>query len=510
MRLIHVMSTDAASQVLVKFETKSLKLKGWQYPTTAAISPKQVFYRNIIPLLLQPITSHLIFCGLFDPKFQEPKKDVDLSAMPRASSSYASRIIQTLGGSNVVYNEISEHQVGRLTRNVSTNDRQPSNYDESFPLFTELIRVLEESATVPTLLSDTNGSGQENMIIPLSNSVVVALNSSIVGSNGSCPDQADMSQLLDSSQSQPLESIRSTGAEVGISTDYVNSDEDLGAAKFRLRCSAGTTHCRIRAKPSLESAEVGDVANAAIIDISGQVGDFYRLADGRGFVKKVVVDAIVWERQDPYKGGANKTVDFLERLLLQELGSLSAWTSYCLLCELLSNWPADFPVAECMSGGILQLLLKVSGLGKLSLNGTSKSTGSKTIASKEIVPKSTPLLASFKRFLLLLGRQNQHLDITVPRSVSNPLSSFALQLTNVASCLFASVKYQALQNKGKAKEVEVLPHIAPIILESSHEYENNTDFVTRIHLPGAAGIEISFDEDTSTEVSSFVIFNIYY
>jgi hypothetical protein len=78
------------------------------------------------------------------------------------------------------------------------------------------------------------------------------------------------------------------------SLDSVNSDNDNGSMRYRLRCSSGTTHCRIRAGPSLESAEVGHLANYSIVDIAGRVGDFYRLADGRGYVKVFVESAVTW------------------------------------------------------------------------------------------------------------------------------------------------------------------------------------------------------------------------
>ena len=50
-----------------------------------------------------------------------------------------------------------------------------------------------------------------------------------------------------------------------------SSDMDSGAVRFKLRCSHGTTHCRIRAGPSLSTPEVGDVADGSAVLIAGQV-----------------------------------------------------------------------------------------------------------------------------------------------------------------------------------------------------------------------------------------------
>jgi hypothetical protein len=236
------------------------------------------------------------------------------------------------------------------------------------------------------------------------------------------------------------------------------------------------------------------------------MGDFYRLSDNRGFVKMSVQDHVAWERLDPYKGGANKNIDFLERLLLFELGSLSAWSAYCLLCSILQNLSV-FSLESDVSGrfvdswspGLLQLLLSTSGIGKCAMSPGGR-VMTKSSYGKELVAKRTPL--SITLHGLLTDYYNKH-DASASLGFMETAESLPAKLISLATYHFTQCRQQFVATKASAVKTESSPTSNRpqfVVLESAHEYENNTDVVMRIHLPGANAIEIVFDEETSTEV----------
>jgi hypothetical protein len=219
---------------------------------------------------------------------------------------------------------------------------------------------------------------------------------------------------------------------LNVDIESTSNSSLTGAVQYRLKCSAGTTHCRIRAGPSLNTAEVGDVVNFSIVEICGAIGDFYRLADGRGFVKISVENTLSWERveQTVAKRTAQLSVEFLDQLLLNELDDLIGWGCYRFLSKLLPDSSASFLSTQDIKQniGLVHLLVKLAGLGKLR---PSKPVSSRKPEGKVDVMKSTPLLVALKKLVNMSGvsRGDQIL--------SGPISPLMLTMIDVASGLFA-------------------------------------------------------------------------
>ena len=300
----------------------------------------------------------------------------------------------------------------------------------------------------------------------------------------------------------------------------MSMDEDAVPPPFpqiRLECMPGTTHCRIRAGPSMQTAEVGDFVSGSITAVISEVGGFYRLADDRGFVKAYVDRAVDWHRVLPpacsgisyadqsskYAKGAKRfelhVADYWESCLLQALEGVVARSAYCLLCTTLNQWPRD--VAFTPDDGEAHLLLKAAGLGMVTYPKNAAKKKRRTLFSKKrqvggIFPgqlASTPLLTSFYH---LLAKQS-----VAPRDgLVTHLCPLALSLMSIAAGILQRTHATRSQHQ------VVLPAtpdpqtlLSPVVLESLHEYENNTDSMMRIHIAGAKGLEIIFDDESSTE-----------
>jgi hypothetical protein len=256
-------------------------------------------------------------------------------------------------------------------------------------------------------------------------------------------------------------------------------------------------------------------------------------------VKIHVPDHVVWDRLDSYKGGANKNIDFLERLLFYEVGSLCAWSAYCLLCVIIGSVelcdlkcpcsPADQAcsegketcVCDMFSTGLLHLLLKVCGTGKYTSGNYiygKQAVSMKPNGIRELAAKQTPLGAAVQRMLMhycsrwtssfhqqsrtLIANSTLSTEKLYPATVVSRLILMSTGLFKQCRQQFISNKLDELQRTVKRPSGSQTPAARPqfVVLESAHEYENNTDQVMRIYLPGANGIEVIFDEETSTEV----------
>ena len=264
------------------------------------------------------------------------------------------------------------------------------------------------------------------------------------------------------------------------------------------------------------------------MEISGAVGGFYKLADGRGYVKMAVDGAISWEKVDTSNAPrrtAQLDVSFLDQLLMNELDSLVGWNCYRLLTALVSDLDAtvdlfqptgDAGTASGEQRGWLMLLLKIAGLGKLK---STKSSSRKADIKGDLL-KNTPLLRAVKRLVAAYGTKcasslpsaKSTSNVAVLESCFTPadaptgsLPPMILALVSIVSGLLNSQARFALQkggDKDSKPTAPAAPQVAkPVVIESEHDYENNTDSLQHVFLPGAAGIEITFDEDCSTEVS---------
>ena len=301
-----------------------------------------------------------------------------------------------------------------------------------------------------------------------------------------------------------------------LDTDAEDDDAAQEFPKIRLECMPDTTHCRIRAGPSMETAEVGDFASGSVTYVSSEVGDFYRLADDRGFVKSYVDRALDWARILPvnstgisyadqsskYSKSAKKVelqvADYWESSLLQALEGVVMRSTYNLLCTVLNKWPKGVPFAPDNDGDV-HLLLKATGMGVVTIpKGAAKKT-QQTLYSKKRQSggsntgklSNTPLLASFYKFLS--AQDSQYSD--------GNLSPLVLSMLSIATGVLQQTHSKCSLERTVVVPVDPDPQtlLAPVVLESTHEYENNTDSLLRLHIPGARGLEIIFDDESSTE-----------
>jgi hypothetical protein len=301
-RLVKVFAMDALSRVIqLRFCTpagtgkSATEIAGTLALTsekqTNILSGKTAFILNTIPSLLHCIIAHSMFVGLFDNSKASTdtpsRKEIDFSYLPRASSSYLGRILQTLCGCNAFF-----HQTDGDVTDAVSGHRTRTTTRRGTPTITSTLLTGLDTA-VPTVLqvnhrdmhiNDDEPTGPVSLTPQLATSLFVGpVNAA--GSNGvsqTCADFVNVSLLLGQLNSSTFKqagraviSDQTTDSAVPFSNstvtiETINSDEDVGSAKFKLRCGSGSTHCRIRAKASLESAEVGDVANGTTMEISGK------------------------------------------------------------------------------------------------------------------------------------------------------------------------------------------------------------------------------------------------
>jgi hypothetical protein len=521
LRLVKMMALECALKVVMSELPNRYKLSDNQDDVFESDSIK--FYKNIFPSLLKTLLMNHISSVSKSLRYKtEDSKDVDISAVPSISSAYVGRILQTHRSVSTVREYIDPFpSIDSSTMKASA--------PKSDLLFHEVLQALESSsllgASSDQLRKSSNISSprpnEDNVVDNFKEISPTIANALSVSNNVimfSCPDQADLARFIDTatapssqtgssltgdSKVMYTKSIEANGSSIDI--DSTSNTSYTGSVQVRLKCFSGTTHCRIRSGPSLDSPEVGEVVNCSIVEVSGAVGDFYRLADGRGFVKVSIEHALSWERVDSQtvsKRTAQLSSEFIDQLLLSELDGMIGWGSYRFIAKLATavlpyKTIFDFNGQTSHDISVIHLLLKMAGLGKLRQGRTKTNRKDQ----KQEVMKSTPLLSAVKRAIA-----SATLDTNVLSEDNGNegylLSPLLLAIVKITSglLLHKAMQAQLHENKGRDDTSQVLPVIKPVVLESAHEYENNTDQITHVSLPGAQGLEITFDEESSTEV----------
>lgn len=260
------------------------------------------------------------------------------------------------------------------------------------------------------------------------------------------------------------------------------------STRFKLRCTSGTTHCRIRALPSLESQEVGDLKNGSIIEVSSLINGFYRLSNGKGFVMSRVDNALEWIRlfdSDSASLTVGKVFNYstdhegaeISKNLFNDLESISHANEYKLLCTLLDSWPQGTSF-EVLNSGELLIFLRLCGLGTGNVRSHVNGEQRKEISSLH------------RSFLKMLSR------MTCKTSPNLNIEADKISLVSNL-CIMTTKLFGQIHSNQDTEKKEPLP--PPVVLESCHEYENNTDFMQYVSIPNATGLEIIFDSESSTE-----------
>lgn len=255
-------------------------------------------------------------------------------------------------------------------------------------------------------------------------------------------------------------------------TDPSQSNNDvsyLPTSLFRLRCTNGITHCRIRAAPSLDATEVGELPSGSIVQFCEEVKGFYRLQDGRGYVKKVVDSILTWER---FKPDGEIPVNNIDALYCKLADDIIRERSYHVLCMMFNNSPAvlsHIPTSFIESGQ-MAVLFKISGLGRID-----SKTSLLSVAVKEAILNS---LSSVQNSIVL-----------------SDLGLIMLQFVCSQLCFIS----QNIGNSNNTSYTDLSAESETVIIESMHEYVNNTNEKWRIFIPGAKSIEIVFDDKSCTE-----------
>jgi hypothetical protein len=506
------------------------------YQSTDFKSILASFIRQVLPSILQAIVMHHVTVALKNRPID--RKDVDFSTIPSASSAYVARILQTLKSCSYVASDppITAEDNNRENDEVSALD----NTSASVAFFNKIITTLtavaqdDSSMMVPSISNNLSKDSEDKLEKFRELSPGIASSLTVIGNSAVyiCPEHADLTHLHSFMQigknsnshsykvkrrlanSTTVGKIKDSSSRV-IDIDSPNNDRESGAVQYRLRSSSGTTHCRIRAGPSVETAEVGDVINCALIDVCGAVGDFYRLADGRGFVKIYVENAIYWDRVDNHLNGKrpiHRSGAFIEQLLLSKLDDLIGWNSYRFLATSfqlipmattannlfsLSSGKSFIPSSgisfEKNGIGLVHLLLKIAGVGRIksSKHRLNRDKTSLDVSGKHGHLKHTPIFVSLKRAMNLADSD--------PIAHNMEISPIVVSILRITSALLSQKSIYS-ETKNIKNNQSAASQIKPIIVESDHEYKNNTDHIQLVSLPGAQGLEICFDEECSTEV----------
>ena len=233
---------------------------------------------------------------------------------------------------------------------------------------------------------------------------------------------------------------------------------------FKLKCYNGTTHCRIRNEPSLQSQEVGMLSTGCVVRVSGVVNGFFVLHDGRGYVKRSVDDALTWERL-----GAELPIPHTQcdALLSRVIEDRTRKIAHDLIFACLGSF-REFAADLDLTSVDLFLLCKLSGLGEIEYSDGDRAT--------EVV---------------LRKALSSALD-------SNPASSFSQRILQLCTSQIGHMQrifYSDRSNRLPAEAGE--PTV--VVVETEHPYSNNMDQSWKVSVPGAVGLEIVFDERSSTE-----------
>lgn len=294
LRVAKAMAIECALQVLLRSRQQP-KIPTSLEPRKEETAFIYDFIKSTFPAALKTLLLHHVSSIAKQLRPGDDTKEVDVSLLPSVSSPYTARLLQTSRGVSFLHSSIGAKDLveGIQSPIVSTQ----SVVTQSNVLFVNVVTALETSASLSPDsridgISVKSSEQQENEnedklenFKGLSSTLSSALTSGGSGNIHSCPDQAEPSQFLKNQIFGRLADI-----------DSPNNSTYSGSVQYRLRCAPSVTKCRIRASPSLDSEEVGDVASCAIIEVSGAIGGFFRLSDGRGFVMMHAEQVYIYQR----------------------------------------------------------------------------------------------------------------------------------------------------------------------------------------------------------------------
>lgn len=220
--------------------------------------------------------------------------------------------------------------------------------------------------------------------------------------------------------------------------------------------------------------------------VSGRVNDFYKLGDGRGFVISFLEGALYWDRVDNeiqnFTGKESREI-YLSHILDDGIAA----ESYNLFSRLLAHWPIEVPFT--IDDGSLQMLLRVAGFGKFN-DGSMSSISKLTTKAKERKDHYRPSLY-YSCLSLLQNVMTSDKSQAIKEGIQKKSNAILNSLVSIACNIF--------KDFATSKHVKKDVHVLPLVYESLHEYENNTNSLIKVYMPGAKGLEFIFDDECSTE-----------
>jgi hypothetical protein len=312
----------------------------------------------------------------------------------------------------------------------------------------------------------------------------------------------------------------------------------------------------VRAGPSLSAAEVGEIASGSIISVTGIVDDFYRLADGRGYVKRIVDNAISWERIERVdnflyemaqnNGESSRNNSDLEQLLMGSLEKDLETKLYTFLCELFErqtivcndNHDRIFSKLSLDDLGILFKLAEFGDEGNIwkvhskyggysqeckrrrHVSGAEDGMDSSAFSDKSPIKSAlpSPLKSALTNYLFnyvenrvfheyveVIDRIMQLVILEMERIKRAALiraviiHSKTKDSSSSESLRTRTIPLDELTLSAASNPVSVTDATESVEIESKHDYDNNSNLMWAVHIPGAKGLEIVFDERCSTE-----------
>ena len=231
-------------------------------------SIKTSFYQAVFPSLLKSLVLHCVssFTKLLSVRADGGKVEVDLSSIPTVSATYVARILQTYKTVSALHDPTAEASC-EVVVEEQLSKPGVSSADLVMGGVLRSLQSICPPAADPAADSDASPRLNEDKVEnfkEISPGLAAALSLSSATNTFTCPDQADLSDVLDMAGAAASEAVKSSGrgfkANGGSSKQVdVNSPNNTShsqAVSYRLKCLAGTTHCRIRSAPLLESSDV--------------------------------------------------------------------------------------------------------------------------------------------------------------------------------------------------------------------------------------------------------------
>ena len=232
-------------------------------------SIKTSFYQAVFPSLLKSLMLHSInsFTKLLSVRADGGKVEVDLSSIPTVSATYIARILQTYK----TVSALPDPTAGASREEVGEEQASKPGVSSSDLVMGGVLRSLQSicpPAADPTSDLDASPRLNEDKVEnfkEISPGLAAALSLSSAANTFTCPDQADLSDVLDMARAAASEAVKSGGrgfkatggSSKQVDVNSPNNTSHSQAVSYRLKCLAGTTHCRIRSAPLLESSDVG-------------------------------------------------------------------------------------------------------------------------------------------------------------------------------------------------------------------------------------------------------------